>query len=89
MSEAIKTGEKDGIILEEYKGNYSLISMREGSDGKFWKQYATYQTGKDKHAEKDWPVKVALGSKETAIAAVKTILKELGGSAGGDDDVPF
>ena len=88
MSEAISTGGKDGVRLDEYKVGYSLVSLREGADGKGREQWATYQLGKDKHAEKDWPVKVALGSdKETAIGVLKTLLAELGDD--GLDAAPF
>jgi hypothetical protein len=95
MSEAIRTGGKDGIRLDEYNGGYSLVSLREGTDGKFREQWATYQLGKDKHAEKDWPVKVPLGSdRETAIGVLRTLLAELGagdehGNVQDADDAPF
>jgi len=91
MSEAISTRNGNGIILEEYKGNYSLSSMREGQDGVFRAQWATYQLGKDKHADKDWPVKVNLGDRATAIGALKMLLAELEENAanGADGDAPF
>ena len=81
-----ETTEKDGVILEEYKGVYSLISTRVGSDGKQYKQYATYQTGKDKHAPKDWPVKVVIGDKAKAIEVCMYIYNELTGK---NLDEPF
>jgi hypothetical protein len=84
----MNTTDKDGIVVEEYKGVYSLISTRAGSDGKQYKQYATYQTGKDKHADKDWPVKVVIGDKETAIKTIAAIYKELTGETI-DDGTPF
>jgi hypothetical protein len=77
--EAITTIGKSGVILEEYKGEIALVATREGNDGKHYKQYATYQMGKDKHAEKDWPVRVSLGNTATAIATLRMLLAELGG----------
>ncbi len=100
--EAITTIGKNGVILDEYKGEIALILTREGSDGKHYKQYATYQMGKDKHAEKDWPVRVLLGDKQTAIKVLRALLAELTGQedvadhsdnvpdpGGRDDDYPF
>lgn len=81
--ESIGTGNGNGIKLEEYQGNFSLTSQRE-KDGNFYGQWATYQIGKDKHAEKDWPVKVALGDRETAIGVLQMLLAELQ-----NQDVPF
>ena len=72
------TTDKDGVSLEEYKDTYSLISTRAGSDGKQYKQYATYQIGRDKHAEKDWPVKVTLGDRAQVVAVARWLLAEMG-----------
>ena len=97
--EAITTIGKNGVLMEEYKGEISLISTREGTNGVQYKQYATYQMGKDKHADKDWPVKVSLGDRKTAIGVLQMLLKELSGTPappieypGGplpEDKVPF
>lgn len=71
MDEIIKTGEKTGIKVEEYKGIISLSAQREGN-GKYWAEWAKYRKGKDAYQEKDWPVKVSLGDEsiftETLIA---------------------
>jgi hypothetical protein len=91
MSEAISTGNNNGIKLEGYKGTYSLSSMREGQDGIFRAQWAKYQIGKDKIAEKNWTVKVSLGDRETAIGVLKMLLAELEGNSapGPEEDIPF
>lgn len=81
----IRTGEKNFIELEEYKGTYSLAACYEGSDGTVRKEWALRQTGRDKHADKDTPVKVVLGDAQTAVAALKQIIKQIEGGA----DVPF
>lgn len=99
MSE-LKTTDKDGLILEEYNGKYSLISARVGNDGKLYKQFATYQIGRDKHADKDWPVKISLGDPSEAREVVLWLADQFGvnvegGSRNEDtgplpaDDVPF
>jgi hypothetical protein len=80
----ILTTDKDGVRLAEYKGVYSLTSIRAGSDGKMYEQWATYQAGKDKHQPKDWPVKVTLGEKDAAIGALKAAIAEISG-----EEAPF
>jgi hypothetical protein len=69
---------KMGIELEEYKGTYSLAATFEGMDGKVRKEWALRQVGRDKHADKDTPIKVVLGDRAKAIEVCHTILKELG-----------
>lgn len=88
------TTDKDGIELQEHKGIWSLSSMRTGQDGKLYAQWAMYQTGRDKHASKDWPVKVILGDRAKAIEACLWVLKGLTGAdygpeARGQGEVPF
>jgi hypothetical protein len=101
--EAIRTGEKDGIELQEYKGGYSLVSHREGSDGKMRPQYALYQKGRDAYQEKAWPIKCSIGDRKTAIGVLESLLRELRGEKqepeptrqadnrgpAPDEDVPF
>lgn len=83
--EAISTGASNGLKLEEYQGTYSLTSQREGTDGKFYAQWAKYHKSKTEYQEKDWPIKVNLGNKETAIGVLKMLLKEMGA----EQDIPF
>jgi hypothetical protein len=81
------TGEKDAVRVEEYNGQLSLLSMYNG-----YPQFAKYRVGKDKYADKDWPIKVKLGNKERAIATLQTILMDLQAGEGvksDDDDAPF
>jgi hypothetical protein len=93
----ILTTDKDGVRLAEYKGVYSLTSIRIGGDGKMYEQWATYQTGKDKHQPKDWPVKAILGEKDVAVGALVESLREITGKdyipdekkPPVTDDVPF
>lgn len=98
--EAIKTTDKDGVELQEYKGMFSLCSSREGTDGKLRPQYALYQKGRDAYQEKAWPIKVSLGDRATAIGVLRMLLSELLGpgenlhkqtnaSPVAADDVPF
>ena len=75
--EAISTGAKTGIKLEEYQGTFSLSAQKE-SNGEYYVQWAKFKTGKDTYADKDWPVKVTLGDRATAIGVLQMLLKELG-----------
>ena len=38
--DSIRTGNKNGVLLEEYKGTYSLQAQRESNDGRFFTQWA-------------------------------------------------
>jgi hypothetical protein len=77
MADIIPTSDKDGVKLEEYNNVYSLVSYRNE-----YEQWAKYRVGKDKYADKDWPVKVSLGDRETAVRALKEIIAQV-------EDVPF
>lgn len=89
--EAINTGKQNGVRLDLYNDTYSLVSCRESNDGqKFFDQWAKYHKTKDSYQDKDWPVKVVLGSKETATAVLLMLLKEITGNDYTDNkDVPF
>lgn len=85
MDEIIKTGEKSGIKVEEYNGIISLSAQREGN-GKYWGEWAKYKKGKNEYQEKDWPVKVTLGTKENALEVLRQIAVAAGVLS---NDVPF
>ena len=92
MSESIRTIGKHGVEMQEYKGEFSLISVREGQDGKFYQQWARYRMGKEKYADKDWPIKVSLGDRATAAAVLQLLLKQVLGEDPAippTDDEPF
>jgi hypothetical protein len=78
MSEAISTGKHSAIKLEVYQEVYSLSAQNE-SKGKYYPVWATYKKNKDEYQTKDWPVKVTLGLKPEATAALLMILKEITG----------
>jgi hypothetical protein len=80
--EIIPTGEKSGVKLEDYKGFYSLTAQSE-NNGKYWPVWAKYKKGKDGYMDKDWPVRVVLGDRKTAIGVLQMVLRELG------EDTPF
>jgi hypothetical protein len=75
--DAIRTVGKIGVSLNEYKGEYSIVSMREGSDGQWWQAWGKEKVSKTDYAEKDRPIKVLLGDKKTAIGTLKTIINQL------------
>jgi hypothetical protein len=77
------TTKYDGVKLNENKGVYELVATSCKGD-KEYDKWATYQIGKDKHAEKDWPVKVVLGDMLMAKATLAFLYKEIAG-----EDIPF
>jgi hypothetical protein len=95
MSDIIEVTEKEGVKIEEYQGNYSLIAMKKSGDKWYWKS-CKYKIGRDSYSEKDQPAKVTLGTKETAISVLGEILAELTGKAKDEfypdtkeSDIPF
>jgi len=83
MSEIIETGEKTGVKLEEYKGVYSLTATNNG-----YQTWAKFKKNKTEYMEKDWPVKVILGDKQSALAALTLLIGEISGSKD-TEPVPF
>ncbi len=93
MGEFIKTGVKAGVILQEYKGAYSLTAGFQADDGKInlewslgshWDK-ATKQKVKN---DKETPIKIYLGNKGMAIEVLKALLWELEGDPQVDPSVP-
>lgn len=92
MEEFIRTSERGGFLINEYKGTYSLNSAWESDDGTVRQNWALKQKGKDKYAEKATPIKVELGDRDHAIAALTMALQSIKGttdSAPTMEDVPF
>jgi hypothetical protein len=69
------------IEMEEYNGTYSLTQGYVGKDGAFKPKFVKEEFGKGN--EKTIPKRIPLGDKDTTIAALEHLLKELQG------DVPF
>ena len=92
MSEAIKTLGKNGLEINEYKGEFSLIATYEGKDGKSYRQWGKPKIGKTDYGDKDRPFKIILGDKLDAERALLKVLREITGleySAGGNEQAPF
>ncbi len=88
----IKTLGKNGLEINEYKREFSLIATYEGKDGKFYQQWGKAKIGKDSYGEKDRPFKIVLGDKLDAERVLLKVLREITGleySAGGNDSAPF
>jgi hypothetical protein len=86
----IKTDQKNGIKLVEYKEKFYLHAAREGTDGKVYDDWAFPENRDRKPNEKAIPVKVALGDKERAIKTLFALLMDFGVNPRPDDtDVPF
>jgi len=75
----IRTSEHGGFLINKYKGNFSLNSAWESDDGVVRQNWALRQKGKDKYAEKATPIKVDIGDKDHAEAALLLALKEITG----------
>lgn len=89
---------KEGMLIDEYNGNISLVLAQEGKDGKIYKRWSFPQVYdkeamQNKASDKALPVKIPLG--ESAEAAIEHLLeaaRELGWveRKGGDDgSIPF
>jgi hypothetical protein len=68
----------EGVILEEYREEYSLIMAQksQNSEGTIYKKWCFPQY-KNKPAETAIPQKVTLGNHREAIAALKYFLSHL------------
>ena len=89
---------KEGILIDEYNGNISLVLAQAGKDGKIYKRWAFSQvydkeTMQNKASDKALPIKLPLGeSADEAIERLLELARELGWveRKGGDDgSIPF
>jgi hypothetical protein len=78
----------DGVLLEEFKENYSLYAAQESKDGPVYKRWCRMRTGKDKYTDKDIPVQIRLGNQTEAIEKLKYFLEQLNAPVEGED-IPF
>lgn len=79
MEDFIRTHKSNGIVPQQYKGNYSLAAAYETKGGKVNMKWGKEQVGMDQFADKATPVKISLGDKETATAALLMALKYITG----------
>ena len=88
----------DVILLDEYNGQISIVSAREGKDGKTYPQWVFPQDKDRQPREKAIPLKVTLGDRQQAAAVLRQLAAALDGTpvsteAPGDwddgSDVPF
>jgi len=78
----------EGVMLDEYHGNYSLVAARKGKDGKVYMSWCYPQGPDRKPREKGVPWKVNLGTQEQALKTLKYFGALLGGDPDGED-IPF
>ena len=71
-----------GFEVVEYKGKWSLIRAKQGTD-KVWQVWGDIEIGKDK--KKRLPVAVELGDRQEAIEALERVLDWLKG----EEEMPF
>ena len=85
----------DGIMLNWYKGEVSLVSANEGKDGTQYIQFAFPRDNRTKEPkEVAVPMGIRLGKKDQAIGILKQLLMALEGNNTKqqppvDDDIPF
>ena len=88
----------EGILIDEYNGNISLVLAQASKDGKIYKRWAFPQVYdkeemQNKASAKALPIKLPLGeSTEEAIERLLELARELGWveRRGGDDNsIPF
>ncbi|MBS3777491.1 MAG: hypothetical protein KGY70_20010 [Bacteroidales bacterium] len=104
MSEiiSIQMGNKfnDVIRLDEYNEQISVVSAREGKDGKTYPQWVFPQDRDRKPRDKAIPLKVTLGDRETAARHLRYLADVLeaktpepdqqqGGQVDDNSDLPF
>jgi hypothetical protein len=89
-----------GIMLNEYKGEYSIAEAREAQDGKIWMDFC-YPQFKQAPQDKAVPKAVRLGPPDQTIKILKQLLamvhpntpttaaQTLGGKVVEDDGIPF
>ena len=84
----------DGVKLEEYNGQYSLVATRQGENEVNYIQWvflSKWKNGEPVPGKKKLPMCVRLGDREMAIEVLKTILVKLEKGMGVEDDegIPF
>jgi hypothetical protein len=87
----------EGVILDEYNGSFSLVSARKKDDEVYMEWvYPQARDGSRKPIDKNIPLKITFGDRESIIKGLRFFLAELGaseqvGPAPGepDVDIPF
>ena len=90
----------DGVLLQKYGDNYSLVSAQAGKDGRIYIKWA-HISGKDKKPmEKAVPMGIRIGDRNQTIQILKQALAALSDRSGDvphndpvprakDDGIPF
>ena len=89
MSEAISTRGKNGLEINVYKEEFSLIATHEGKDGNHYQQWGKAKIGKDSYSDKDRPFKIILGDKLDAERVLLEVLHQITGNKYSAEDVLF
>jgi len=86
----IKVNDKVAISVEDYKGSFSLCEGWVTREGEFKLNWCTVEYGKEK-VKKNVPVRVRLGDKAAAIAALRQVIEEISGKkeSASPDEEPF
>jgi hypothetical protein len=87
------------LQLDEYNGTFKIVEGWENRDGEFKPSFCKREFGgKDNRTEKNVPVSVKIGDRETAIETLCNLLYQLTGEqyraqtdepTRQDDDIPF
>ena len=77
MSETITIDQYTSLVVEEYKGTYSITEGWIDKEGEFKMNWCEREFGKEK-VKKRCPVKVKCGSRETLLNLANYILAQYG-----------
>ena len=71
-----------GIAVDEYNGTYSLALARKNDKGDVWQEWSftqMYSDGKHVPADKAYPTRMRLGTKEQAIQRLEQLIMMIEG----------
>ena len=91
MPKIITIDQYTSLVVEEYKGTYSIVEGWIDREGEFKMNWSEREFGKDK-VKKRCPVKVKCGSRETLLNLANYILAQYGEEPEHqiqEEDIPF
>ena len=80
----------EGVKLDEYQGEISLVTARQDAEGKVYLKWGFPQNKDREPIDKSIPWKVKIGdSKAEAVTMLREFIDALVGKTPPDDDPPF
>lgn len=65
----------NGVMVNEFNGNISLVEGTMGNSGRIFIRWAKPQIGRDEYAEKNIPQGIRLGAADGAVKTLTALLK--------------